>query len=55
MYGMNKKMYKPVSGGMKVQNPVAPNSGSGMSFAAAKQTLDNASMKKRALQKLRSA
>lgn len=55
MYGMNKKAFKPVSGGMKIQKPVAPNSGSGISLNAAQQTMNNASMKKRVLQKLRGA
>ena len=55
MYGMNKKAYKPVIGGMKVQKPVAPNSGSGLSFAAAKNSMEQASMRKQAIRKLRGA
>lgn len=55
MYGRNKKQFKPVSGGMKIQKPVAPNSDSGLSLTAAKQAMDNASLKKRALRLRRGA
>jgi|DEB0MinimDraft_3_1074331.scaffolds.fasta_scaffold00292_13 hypothetical protein len=55
MYGMNKKAYKPVGGGMRVQKPMAPNSGSGMGMAAAQDKMKNAMMRKRVLRNLRGA
>ena len=56
MYGMNKKMYKPVTGGKRIQQPgggARPMGGN--QLASAKKALDNASMRKRVLQKLRGA
>jgi hypothetical protein len=55
MYGMNKMSRKPISGGMRVQKPVAPNSGSGMGMAATQDKMKNAMMRKRVLRNLRGA